>query len=97
MTVSDRVLYPSVSVPDEVDGDVFPVVIMAFINTKRITSLLKTIPQVPGQLEEVSTTNNFVINGSIRIEWFADSIVMIGGLIGVTIILGTLIKSDDRP
>ena len=97
LTEGHRVLYPPVPVSNEVDRDVLPVVIMTLVNTQRITALLQTIPQMPGQLEEVSTADNLVVNGSLRIEGLTLAIVGIGGLIGITIVLGTLIKSDDRP
>ena len=83
--------------PDKVDGDVLPVVVMALVNTQRITALLETVPEMPGQLEEVTAADDLVVNGSISIEGLAHSVVGIGGLIRITIVLGTLIKSDDRP
>ena len=89
-----RVLLPLVSDVDEVDVDMFPVVIMTMVNTKWITTPLMSVPEMPGDLEELSTTNYFVINWGIRVEWFALAIVLICCFIWITVVICRTIKSS---
>ena len=96
LTIRNRVLLPGVSVPDEVDGDVFPVVIMTVIHTKWITSSLESVPEMPGQLQEVPTADDLVVDGSIRIELLANSIVVVGSFVRETISCRISIKSYQR-
>ena len=42
----NRILDPLIPNMDEVDIDVFPIIIMTMVNTKWITSLLMTIPDI---------------------------------------------------
>ena len=80
---------------DEVDIDVFPIIIMTMVNTKWITSFLMSVPEMPGDLEELSTTNYFVINWGIRVEGFALAIVLICCFIWITIVICRTIKSSE--
>ena len=92
----DRVLDPGGAAPDEVDGDVLPVVIVTWVHSEGVTAALQPIPEVPGQLQEVATPDNFVVNGRILAKWRAEAIIGVTGLIWVTIVLSSSIKSDQR-
>ena len=93
----DRVLDPGVSAPDEVDGHVLPVVVVAAIQAEGVTASLQAVPEVPGQLEEVATPDYFVVDGRILAKWRAVAVVGITGLIWVAIITSPSIKSDQWP
>ena len=82
----DRILLPSVPSLDEVDVDVLPVVIMAVVHAKGITSLLLAIPKVPGKFQEVTAFYNLEINWSLRIKGRTSAIIVIGGLVWVAVI-----------
>ena len=94
LVIGHRVLTPtsSLAVPDEVDGDVLPVIIMTMIHSEWITTLLMTIPHLPGQLQIVSTNNSLVVDWSINIETLTHSIVFIGGKSRITILISSSIK-----
>ena len=87
-----RVLLPLVPHVDEVDVDVLPVVIMTMVHAKWVTSLLVTIPDVPGKLQELATANYFVIYWSFRVERFALAIVLICGFIWITVVICRAVK-----
>jgi len=72
---------------DEVDIDVFPIIIMTMVNTKWITSLLMTIPKVPSNFEKFSASNYFVVDGCIWVERLTLTIVFIRSFIWITIVL----------
>lgn len=93
----DRVLDPGVSAPDEVDGHVLPVVVVAAIQAEGVTASLQAVPEVPGQLEEVATPDYFVVDGRILAKRRAVTVVGISGLIWVAIITSPSIKSDQWP
>ena len=93
----DRVLNPGVSAPDEVDGHVLPVVVVASIQAEGVTAALQAVPEVPGQLEEVATTDYFVVDGRILAEWRAVTVVGVTGLIWEAIIISSSVKSDQWP
>ena len=93
----DRVLDPGVSAPDEVDGHVLPVVVVAAIQAEGVTAALQAVPEVPGQLEEVATPDDFVVNGRILAKRRAVAVVGITGLIWVAIITSSSVKSDQWP
>ena len=73
------VLLPSLVVSDEVDGDVLPVVVVAMVHSEWVTASLVSVPEVPGHLQEVSTSHHlsdytwdisytfFVINNIIQL------------------------------
>ena len=92
----DRVLDPGGAAPDEVDGDVLPVVIVTRVQAKGVTSALQPVPEMPGQLQEVATSDNFVVNGRVLAKWRAQAIIGVTGLIRVTIVLSSSVKSDQR-
>ena len=96
LTIRNRVLLPGVSVPDEVDDDMLPVVIMTVIHTKRITTSLESVPKVPGELKEVSAADDLVVDGGVRVEVFANTIVVVGGFVRETISFRVAIKSYQR-
>ena len=98
LVIGHRVLTPtsSLAVPDEVDGDVLPVIIMTMIHSEWITTLLMTIPHLPGQLQIVSTNNSLVVDWSISIESLTHSIVFIGGKSRITILISSTIKPCER-
>ena len=58
------------------------------IHSEGITATLEAVPEVPGQLEEVSTANYLVIDRSRGVEPGTLPIVTVGGLVWVTIVLG---------
>ena len=93
----DRVLDPGVSAPDEVDGHVLPVVVVASIQAEGVTAALQAIPEVPGQLEEVATPDDFVVDGRILAKCRAVTVVGITGLIWEAIITSPSVKSDQWP
>ena len=82
----DRILLPNISSFDEVDVDVLPVVIMAVVHAKGITSLLLAIPKVPGKFQEVAAFYNFEIDWSLRIERRTAPVIVIGGQVWVAVI-----------
>ena len=96
LTICDRVLLPWLSSLDKVDGDMLPVVIMAIIHSKWITSSLEPVPEMPGEFEEVSAADDLVVDWGIRIELFTYSIVVIGCFVRKTISLRFTIKSYPR-
>ena len=58
------------------------------IHTEGITASLEAVPEVPGQLEEVSTANYLVVDRGLGVEPGALAVVTVGGLVRVTIVLG---------
>ena len=88
LTEGDRVLLPGLVVSHEVDGDVLPVVIVSTVHPQGVAASLEAVPEVPGQLEEVSTANYLVIDRSRGVEPGTLPIVTVGGLVWVTIVLG---------
>ena len=84
----DGVLGPGLVVSDEVDGDVFPVVVMAVVHAEGITAPLVTVPEVPGQLEEVPTADHSVVDRSLGVEVGTEPIVGVSGLCWVAVLLG---------
>ena len=105
---SNRVLLPGLVSKDEVDGDVFPVIvvsckhisiflnlaklsdhsILTMIHSEGITASLEAVPEVPGQLEEVSTANYLVVDRSRGVEPGTLAVVTVGGLGWVAVVLG---------
>ena len=83
LTEGDGVLLPSLVVSDEVDGDVLPVVIMAVVHSERVTASLESVPEVPGQLEEVSTADYLVVYRRLGVKAAAQAVVGVGGFGGV--------------
>ena len=92
----NRVLDPGGAAPDEVDGDVLPVVIVARIQAEGVTAALQSVPEMPGQLQEVATLDNFVVNRSVLAKWRAEAIIGVNSLIRVTIVLSSSVKSNQR-
>lgn len=93
----DRVLDPGGAAPDEVDGYVLPVIVVAAIQAEGITSTLQPVPEMPGQLEEVATPDYFVVNRRILAKRRAVAVIGISCFIGVTIVLSSSIESDQGP
>ena len=58
------------------------------IHSEGITASLEAVPEVPGQLEEVSTANYLVVDRSRWVEPGTLPIVNVGGLVGVAVLLG---------
>ena len=58
------------------------------IHSEGITASLEAVPEVPGQLEEVSTANNLVVDRSRRIEPGTLAVITVGGLVWVAVGLG---------
>ena len=58
------------------------------IHSEGVTASLEAVPEVPGQLEEVSTANYLVVDRSRGVEAGTLSIVTVGGLVGVAVLLG---------
>ena len=58
------------------------------IHSEGITASLEAVPEVPGQLEEVSTANYLVVDRGRGVEPGALAVVTVGGLVRVTIVLG---------
>ena len=83
LTEGDGVLLPSLVVSHEVDGDVLPVVIMAVVNSERVTASLVTVPEVPCQLEEVSTADYLVVYRRLGVKAATQAVVGVGGFGGV--------------
>ena len=58
------------------------------IHSEGVTASLEAVPEVPGQLEEVSTANYLVVDRGLGVEPGALAVVAVGGLVRVTIVLG---------
>ena len=58
------------------------------VHSKGITASLKAVPEVPGQLEEISTGDNLVIDRSRGIETGTLAVVTVGSLVRIAIVLG---------
>ena len=58
------------------------------IHSEGITASLEAVPEVPGQLEEISTANYLVVDRGLGVEPGALAVVTVGGLVRVTIVLG---------
>ena len=58
------------------------------IHSEGITASLEAVPEVPGQLEEISTANYLVVDRGLGVEPGTLAVVAVGGLVWVTIVLG---------
>ena len=58
------------------------------IHSEGITASLEAVPEVPGQLEEISTANYLVVDRGLGVEPGTLAVVAVGGLVRVTIVLG---------
>ena len=58
------------------------------IHSEGITASLEAVPEVPGQLEEVSTADYLVVDRGRGVEPGTLAVVAVGGLVRVTIVLG---------
>ena len=72
-----------------------PSTILTMIHSEGITASLEAVPEVPGQLEEVSTANYLVVDRGLGVEPGALAVVAVGGLVRVTIVLGWPIKPEE--
>ena len=88
LTEGDGVLYPGLIISDKVHRDVLPVVIVAAVHPQRVAASLEAVPEVPGQLEEVSTANYLVVDRSRRVEPGTQAVITVGGLVWVAVGLG---------
>ena len=88
LTERHRVLSPGLVVAHKVDRDVLPVVLVSTVHPEGVTASLEAVPEVPGQLEEVSTANYLVVDRGLGVEPGALAVVAVGGLVRVTIVLG---------
>ena len=79
----DGVLLPSLVVSDEVDGDVLPVVVVAVVHSEWVTASLVSVPEVSGQLEEVSTADYLVVDRRLGVKAATQAVVGVGGFGGV--------------
>ena len=61
---------------------------LTVIHSEGVTAPLEAVPEVPGQLEEISTANYLVVDRSRGVELGTLAVVTVGGLIWVTIVLG---------
>ena len=66
------------------------------IHSEGITASLDAVPEVPGQLEEISAGDYLIVDRSRGVEASTLAIVTVGGLIWVTIVLGGTIKPEER-
>ena len=96
LTEGDGVLEPGLVLSDKVDSDVLPVVVVSTVHPQGVTASLEAVPEVPGQLEEISTADNLVVDRSRGVEARTLAVVTVGGLIWVTIVLGGTIKPQER-
>ena len=88
LTEGDGVLLPGLVVSHKVDRDVLPVVLVSTVHPEGLTASLEAVPEVPGQLEEISTANYLVVDRSRRIEPGTLAVVTVGGLVWVAVGLG---------
>ena len=88
LTEGDGVLGPGLVLPDKVDRDVLPVVLVSAVHTQGVAASLYSVPEVPGQLEEISTANNLVVDRGRGVEPGALAVVTVGGLVWVAVGLG---------
>ena len=65
-----------------------PVVIVSAVHPQGVAASLEAVPEVPGQLEEVSTANYLVVDRSRGVEPGTLPIVTVGGLVWVAVLLG---------
>ena len=65
-----------------------PVVLVSTVHPEGVTASLEAVPEVPGQLEEISTANYLVVDRGLGVEPGALAVVAVGGLVRVTIVLG---------
>ena len=84
----DGVLEPGLVVSDKVDRDVLPVVIVSTVHPQGVTASLEAVPEVPGQLEEISTADNLVVDRGRGVEPGTLAVVTVGGLVWVAVGLG---------
>ena len=73
------------------------VFILTMIHSEGITASLEAVPEVPGQLEEISTADNLVVDGSRGVELSTLAIVAVSGLCGVAVLLGGPVKPQEGP
>ena len=88
LTEGDGVLDPGLVLSDKVNSDVLPVVIVSTVHPQGVTASLEAVPEVPGQLEEVSTANYLVVDRSRGVEPGTLAVVTVGGLGWVAVVLG---------
>ena len=65
-----------------------PVVLVSTVHPEGVTASLEAVPEVPGQLEEISTANYLVVDRGLGVEPGTLAVVAVGGLVRVTIVLG---------
>ena len=58
------------------------------IHSEGVTASLEAVPEVPGQLEEISTADNLVVDRSRGVEPGTLAVVTVGGLVWVAVVLG---------
>ena len=84
----DGVLVPGLVLSDKVDRDVLPVVVVSTVHPQGVTASLEAVPEVPGQLEEISAADNLVVDRSRGVEPGTLPVVTVGGLVWVAVLLG---------
>ena len=67
------------------------------IHSEGVTASLEAVPEVPGQLEEISTADNLVVDRSRGVEPGTLAVVTVGGLIWVAVVLRCPVKPQVRP
>ena len=97
LTEGDGVLEPGLVVSDKVDSDVLPVVIVSTVHPQGVTASLEAVPEVPGQLQEIPTADNLVVDRSRGVEPGTLAVVTVGGLIWVAVVLGCPVKPQVGP
>ena len=65
-----------------------PVVLVSTVHPEGVTASLEAVPEVPGQLEEVSTANYLVVDRSRGVESCTLAVITVGGLVWVAVGLG---------
>ena len=55
------------------------------IHSEGITASLEAVPEVPGQLEEISAADNLVVDRSCGVEPGTPAVVTVGGLVEIDI------------
>ena len=58
------------------------------IHSEGVTASLEAVPEVPCQLEEISTADNLVVDRSRGVEPGTLAVVTVGGLVWVAVVLG---------
>ena len=70
---------------------------LTVINSEGVTAPLEAVPEVPGQLEEISTANYLVVDRSRGVELGTLAVVTVGGLVWVAVVLGCPVKPQVGP